>query len=310
MNYFIIDALNLAYRAHNANFELKTGAGVFSGMFYGFVRTIFSLKKRYRGYKFEVVWDRKPEHKKELQPDYKAGRSGLSDNVFEQTPDIDEFLRCSGVDQYYMESQEADDVIATLAEKYSQEEGSTVIIYSNDKDLLQLVKTGKVIVYKPKVAANPERFYDEEAVKEQFGVSPDKLACFRSFDGDASDNITGVPRVQRKIIASLVNEYSTIDKIYEMLPDQKLTTFQRTALMESRDRVATNYKLTALNRHLDSIVRIEGGYDKDGIVKLFAKYEIKSIKPENIIEIFQSSLNIRYSDPRAAIKVESFSLFE
>jgi cell division protein FtsI/penicillin-binding protein 2 len=81
-------------------------------------------------------------------------------------------------------------------------------------------------------------------------------------------------------------------------------------MLESKERVATNLKLTALNRHLDSIVRTEGGYDKDGIIKLFGKYEIKSIKPENIIEIFQSSLNIKYSDPRSAVKVESFSLFE
>lgn len=309
MNYFLIDALNLAYRAHNANFELRTGAGVFSGMFYGFVRTIFSLKKKYRGYKFEVIWDRKPEHKSVLQPDYKAGRTKLSDTVFGQTEDIQEFLKCAGVDQYYMESQEADDVIASLVEKYSKDAG-TILIYSNDKDLLQLVKTGKVVAYKPKVASSPEKFYDEEAVKEQFGVAPDKLACFRSFDGDASDNISGVPRVPRKILASLVNEFTTIDKIYEKLPDQKLTVFQRGAMLESQKRVATNLKLIALNRHLDSIICDEGVYNKEGIVDLFGKYEIRSIKPDNIIDIFSSSLNIKYSDPRDVVKVESFSLFD
>ena len=55
MNYFIIDGLNLAYRAHNANFELSTAAGAPSGMFYGFIRTLFSLKRKYRGYKFSVL---------------------------------------------------------------------------------------------------------------------------------------------------------------------------------------------------------------------------------------------------------------
>ena len=309
MNYFLIDALNLAYRAHNANFELKTGNGTFSGMFYGFVRTIFALKKRYRGYKIEVVWDRKPEHKKELQPDYKAGRLSLPDTVFSQVPDIEEFLRNTGVDQYYMDSQEADDVIASLVEKYSKD-ANTIIVYSNDKDLLQLVKTGKVVVYKPKVATSPEKFYDDEAVVEQFGVSPEKLACFRSFDGDASDNITGVPRVPRKVIASLVNEFTSIDKIYENLPNKTLTDFQRSALEESRERVATNLKLVVLNRNLESIICDKSGYQVEVLKKLFDKYEIKSIKPSDIIEIFSSSLNIRYSDPRDTIKVESFSLFE
>lgn len=309
MNYFLIDALNLAYRAHNANFELRTGNGKFSGMFFGFVRTMFALKKRYRGYKFEVVWDRKPEHKKELQPDYKAGRLSLPDTVFEQVPDIEEFLKNSGVDQYYMDGQEADDVIASLSEKYSKE-AETVIIYSNDKDLLQLVKTGKIVVYKPKVASSPEKFYDEEAVREQFGVNPNKLACFRSFDGDTSDNITGVPRVPRKIIASLVNEFTTIDKIYENLPKQNLTDFQRGAFEENRSRVATNLKLVALNRSLQSITCVKSSFNKDVLSNLFDKYEIKSIKPESIVDIFSSSLNVKYTDPRDVVKVESFSLFE
>lgn len=309
MNYFLIDALNLAYRAHNANYELKNGSGVFSGMFYGFVRTIFSLKKRFRGYKFEVVWDREPKHKKVIQPDYKAGRTSLSKSVTCQIPDIEIFLKNAGVDQYHMESQEADDVIATLAEKYSAGAGTT-IIYSNDKDLLQLVKTGKVVVYKPKVAMSPEKFYDEELVREQFGVTPEKLACFRSFDGDVSDHISGVPRVPRKIFANLVNEFKTIEKIYDNLPDQKLTEFQRGAITDSRKLVDANLKITTLDRHLDSIYCTEGKFDKDEVISLFKKYEIKSIKPDNIIDIFSSSLDIRYSDPRDTVKVESFSLFE
>lgn len=309
MNYFLIDALNLAYRAHNANFELKTAAGTFSGMFYGFVRTIFSLKKKYRGYKFEVVWDRKPEHKREIQPDYKAGRSSLSDTVTGQIPDIQEFLKCAGVDQFHMDGQEADDVIASLVERYLPEAGTT-IVYSNDKDLLQLVKTGKVVVFKPKVGANPEKFYDEEAVVEQFGVPPCKLACFRSFDGDASDNIKGVNRVPRKIIANLVNEYLTVDRIYEELPKQKLTDNQQGYFLEGKSRVASNMLLTELNRHLDPLFCAEGSFDKDGLTALFKKYEIKSINPDSIIDIFSSSLNIKYSDPQDVVKVESFSLFD
>jgi DNA polymerase-1 len=309
MNYFLIDALNLAYRAHNANFELKTGSGLFSGMFYGFVRTIFSLKKKYRGYKFEVVWDRNPEHKRILQSDYKAGRTSLTSTVTGQIPDIQEFLMNAGVDQFYMEGQEADDVLATLAHRYSQESG-TVLIYSNDKDLLQLVKTGKIVVYRPKVGLSPEKFYDEEAVLGQFGVVPEKLTYYRSLDGDPSDNILGINRVPRKILAKFVNEYTTIDKIYENLPNEKLTEFQLGSMIEGRKRVATNLKLVTLNRHLDSVICDKSKFNESGIIEQFAKYEIRSIKPENIIDIFSSSLNIKYSDPRDVVKVESFSLFD
>lgn len=309
MNHFIIDALNLAYRAHNANFELKTAAGMYTGMFFGFVRTIFSLKKRYRGYKFEVVWDRNPQHKKDIYPEYKAGRVSLISDAFSQIPDIQEFLKNAGVDQYHMEGEEADDVIASLVERYSEESGTT-IVYSNDKDLLQLVKNGRVIVYKPKVAASIEKFYDEEAVEEQFGVPIDKLTCFRSFDGDPSDNIPGVSRVPRKIITKLVNKYGSVEEIYKNLKDQKLTDFQRSSFMESKDRIPINHKLMALNRHLDLVICNEGSVNKDSINTLFNKYEIKSIKSENIVDIFSSSLNMKYTDPRDVVKVESFSLFD
>jgi DNA polymerase-1 len=309
MNHFIIDALNLAYRAHNANFELKTASGMYTGMFYGFVRTIFSLKKRYRGYKFEVVWDRNPQHKKDIYPEYKAGRVSLVSSAFSQIPDIEEFLKNAGVDQYHMEGEEADDVIASLVERYSDESGTTMI-YSNDKDLLQLVKNGSVVVYKPKVAASPEKFYDEDAVKEQFGVPINKLTCFRSFAGDASDNIPGVSRVPRKIITKLINKYSSIEEIYKNLPDQKLTEFQLSSFMESKDRIPLNHKLMVLNRHLDSIVCNEGNVNRNNINNIFSKYEIKSIKPENIVDIFTSSLNMKYTDPRDVVKVESFSLFD
>jgi len=309
MNYFLIDALNLVHRAHNANFELKTGAGLYSGMFYGFIRTIFALKKKYRGYKIEVVWDRKPEFKKALQSDYKAGRTSLSETVMGQIPDIQAFLRNAGVDQYFMEGQEADDVLASLAVKYSAEDG-TVMLYSNDKDLLQLVKNGKIIVFKPKVGLNPEKFYDEQAVKEQFGVPPEKLACYRSFDGDPGDNITGVSRVPRKILANLVNSFETVKGVYDNLLEVKLTEFQLGSMIEGKERVATNFKITELNRSLDSIVCDSSSFDKKNISELFGKYEIRSINPDNIIDIFSSSLNIRYSDPRAAVKVESFSLFD
>ena len=309
MNYFLIDALNLAYRAHNANYELKTASGNFSGMFYGFVRTIFSLKKKYRGYKFEVVWDRKPIHKTALDPEYKAGRASLGDLVTYQISDIQAFLKNAGVDQFHMEHQEADDVIASLAEKYKTKSGN-ILIYSNDKDLLQLVEDGKVTVYKPKVAASPEKFYDEEAVRDQFGVPPDKLPCFRSFDGDASDNIRGVSRVPRKIIANLVNGYSTVEKIYEILPSQTLTDIQRGHFIEGMDRVLINYKLVALNRHLDGVICVESEVNKKNLIDLFSKYNIKSINPESIIDIFMSSLNIKYTDPTAVKKVETYSLFD
>jgi DNA polymerase I len=309
MNHFIIDGLNLAYRAHNVNYDLKTAKGSYSGMFFGFLRIIFSLKKKYRGYKFHVVWDRKPLHKIALQPDYKAGRSNLSDTIYYQVDDIQKFLSSINVDQHYMKAQEADDVIATLCNNLKKD-SDTIIVYSNDKDLLQLVEDGKVIVLKPKVGVNPEKFYDEEMVKDQFGVLPSKLACYRSFDGDNSDNITGINRVLRKKIAQLVNEYNTIDNIYKALPEESLTDFQRKSFNEFKDKVYINIKIIELNKNLDKIIHKEGSINKDFAEELLKKYEIKSINLNNMVDLFSSSLNIKYTTPMDKIEIKSFSLFD
>lgn len=307
MQYFLIDSLNLAFRAHNANFELKTSTGLFSGMFFGYVRTILSLKKKYRGYKFIVVWDSRPVAKYALQPDYKAGRGSLSSPVMSQLDDIRDFLSHCGVDQYRHQDEEADDVMASLAERFKKE--GTVILYSNDKDLLQLVENGKVVVYKPKVGMSPEKFYDESAVVEQFGVPPKKLAVYRSLDGDSSDNISGVERVPRKIISRIVNATDSVGSFYNALESEDLTEFQKKSFEEARERVVVNEKIVTLNRNLQSIDGVEARIDKDRISELFKKFEIKIINPDVVADIFSSSLNIRYTEARPSVKVESYSLF-
>lgn len=308
VEYLLIDGSNLAYRAHSVNFELKTSSDIPSGMFYGFVRTLMSLKKKYRHFKIIVVWDGKPKDKYEIQPDYKAGRTKLPALVWAQVDDIKSYLSSIGVVQYLSMDHEADDVIATLTERFKKD-GNKVYIYSNDKDLLQLVQDGKVIVFKPKVGNSPEKFYDEEAVREQFGVSPNFLACFRSFDGDNSDNIKGVSRVPRKILAHAVNTHQSIDNVYRNLDSLDLTDFQLNSILEAKDRVRNNQKLIVLNRGIQGLDPVEAVFDENQVSELLKKYDIKSIKPGDVVALFSSTLSKKFTDPEPTYKLESYSLF-
>ena len=151
INHFIIDGMNMAYRQHSINFELRSSDGSPSGMIYGFIKSILSLKKNYRGYKFSVAWDNKAHWKFDLFPNYKSDRIPLPSTVAPQIHFIKELLASINVDQYEKEGEEADDVIASFVEvtKTDTEVGA-IIIYGNDKDLLQLVQTGKVIVFRPR----------------------------------------------------------------------------------------------------------------------------------------------------------------
>jgi DNA polymerase-1 len=307
MNSFLIDGNNLVYRSHNANFELKTGSGKFSGMFYGFIRTLFALRKKYRNFKFIVVWDNRAKAKFEIQPDYKAGRSSLPGVVWDQVTDIRACLNSMGIDQYEKKEYEADDVIASLAKTLKNE--GIVYIYTNDKDLLQLVEDGKVIVFKPKVGVTPEQFFDEESVKKLFGVPPSKLGFFRSFDGDTSDNIKGISRVPRKIVAKLVNGYSNVDDIYDNLYKMELTDFQKKSFEEAKERIKNNIKIVLLDQNVLDLEKSESFFNKDKVEELLNIYEIKSIKAGDLIDLFSSTLDIRYSDPMDNVQLETISLF-
>lgn len=310
MNHYLIDGLNLAHRAHNAKFDLKTSDGRYSGMIYIFLKSIYSLKRKNRSFKIEVVWDRKPLHKFELHEEYKAGRTRLPDNVYSQIPDIERFLEHCGVDQFHAEHQEADDVIASLAEKYTREDsGSKVVILTNDKDMLQLVRDGRIIVHKPKVGMSPEKFFDEEAVREFFGVGPVDLACFRSLASDESDKLSGINRVRRKVLAGMVERHKTLDNIYAALEGEKLSKKEMQHMLEGRERVFMNYKLMALNRNLDNIVCRKSHIDKDVLSEIVDSYEIRTIKVDNMVEVFTADPNIKFTEPKKAVKLESYSLF-
>ena len=311
MNYFIIDSMNLAYRSHIANFEAKTSTDINSGMFFGFVRTIQSLKKKFRQYQFSAVWDNKPVHKYKIMPEYKSGRTKLPSKIFDQVGDIKSFLSNIHVDQYEMKCQEADDVIATLVEELKgKKDTKSIIIYTNDKDMLQLVEDPKVVVFKPKVGVHPEQFYDESAVKDKFGVLPKDLAVFRSFDGDESDSIKGVSRVRRKTISDIVNEHKEIEKIFESLDSLSITDNERGKIASFQDTAKLNYEIIALSRFLNGVESTPGGGNLEEVKRLLNFYEIKTVKPDLLLDLFSSSLNIRYSDSRPTVEIESYSLFD
>lgn len=308
MNRFIIDGMNLAHRAHNANFELKSADGRPTGMFFGFVRAVVSLKKKYRGYKFGVAWDSRSERKLSIKPDYKAGREALPKPVLDELQDIRTFLSACGVEQYRCQGQEADDVIATLVERWRCQDGH-VVVYSNDKDLLQLVEDGKVLMYSPKVAQKPEKFYDESAVLERFGVPPKLLVCFRCLDGDPSDGLDGVPRMRRKVIASLVSQHQTLDGVYAPQVSEGLTDHEKESLESFKKTAYENMSLMLLDRDVQGMVEEEGTVDKDAMAAVLSKNDVKSVDPAAVADLFSSSLSVKYGDPVESKKIEAYSIF-
>jgi DNA polymerase-1 len=302
MDYLIIDGFGLAYRSHFSHATLQTSTGLMSGCVYGFLTSLKSIKNRFPGHHVYIAWDSESIRKKAIYSAYKATRSKFS--IMDQIVDLKKLYQCANVSHAECPGEEADDVIATLVEQLITPENQ-IIIYSADKDLLQLVRSN-VIMIRPKSGVRQERTFDEEAVNGEYGVFPVDFPCYLSMRGDAVDNVPGVPRIKDQIIAALSEKYKHPRNVYANLDEVELTDFQRRSLVESEHQVYINYELVKLKSDLKMVVS-QGKDSPEELAEYLRKYEIKSINPEQHISVFK---DVATFSSRKGPAVKSYSLFE
>jgi DNA polymerase-1 len=300
MNYVVIDGMNLAFRAHYAFQKLSTSTGLNSGCIYGFLSIMRSLKLKHTDCQFVVAWDNIAKRKKDIYSSYKSNRVGFQE--MDQIRDLKELLSSLNIHQYGCPGEEADDVIATFVEMNKNDEG-IIYIYSADKDLMHLVKDGKVIIIRPR-SGKDLQYFDEEAVKKEMGVSPNDISVYLAFRGDTVDNIPGISRVKSSLIASIVDKYKSPENIYLNLNNEKMTPFQRESFKNFENQINVNYSLTTLKRDLDCKLVI-GTSDEEKMGAIFSKYGIKAFSPNSYISIFDKNTSFlnKYGT------VENYSLF-
>lgn len=307
MNHFIVDGYGLAFRSFYAFNNLSTKAGVPSGCVYGFISTMRSLRKKYPGNHVTIAWDNEARRKKSVFADYKANRPKTMIN--DQIMDLKKIFSFVNVTQAEMPEEEADDVIASLAKNYSEE--GLVSIYSSDKDMLQLVRDGKVIVIRPKTGGIPDEIYDEEAVKREFGIPARDFACYQAFRGDPSDNIPGVARVPSKVIIEVIGKCRSYGMdnfpaaIYLSDALTTLTEFQKKSFLAHQAQSDINYDLVRLRDDL-KYEAVDGIPDPIMVGSVMDRYEIRSMSPDTFVDMFSdtSAFSMRRSP-----QIENVSLF-
>lgn len=302
MSKMIIDGFGLAYRSHFAFSNLTTEEGLPSGCIYGFLTALRGLKKKFPASHVIIAWDCEAKRKKNIYADYKANRTPF--RVDTPIDTLKEIFSCLNVTQAQMEGEEADDVIASLAKYYSDQD-ELVYIYTSDKDMMQLVQDGKVIVIRPKSGGRPEKVFDEEAVKNEYGVKPSKIASYLAFRGDTSDNIPGVPRLPSKVISVLLSKYEDPASVYANLKSEKLTKNQLEKMIQFEQQIYLNHKLTKLCPNLEYTHWV-GTTNKDRLKSILGKYEIKAINVDSFSVIFEEESS--FLDRRSQ-SFENYSLF-
>lgn len=284
----LIDGHNLAFRCLHAPgmAELCDSKGRRTGMILGFLRSLGMFKKRYPGSNVYVTWDGCSKRRKSKFGDYKANRPRPvgpipdDDPVFAQIQFLMTILPQLSVRQAVNPLEEADDILAALV--WGQLKGQKNLIFSSDRDLLQLVsETTHVLA--PGAGTRKEILFDLAEVESDYGVTPSKMVQLRALYGDSSDNIPGVPRVPKKVLRALLQAHGSIDGIY-MSGLTGLTKGQYERLRSAEPQVRLNVELMSL-ADVDVSVR-DPDIDAEGAAGRLRELEVN---PDPILESFFGS---------------------
>lgn len=239
----IVDGNYLAYRTFHKSPPLTNSKGVPTSVIHGVTQSIVSLRDKMNPDKLYVVFDAKGKNRRHEQyPEYKATRERMPEDLAVQMEELQELLRLLGFAVYVVDGYEADDVIHTLA-KGSDDE---VLLVTKDKDLYQLVND-KIKIYDNQT----DTYIDEDGVVAKFGVSADKVLEMLALIGDKADNIPGVKGIGEKTAAQLLNEFGSLDGIYENIESQKGK--KKENLINDKENAYLSKKLA----ELDYVVNIE-----------------------------------------------------
>ena len=206
----IVDGTAVAYRAFYAVRELSTRAGQPTNALFGFVRMLRQLEAHWRPDRLVVAFDGgSPAHRLEKCPAYKAQRAPMPDDLRSQLGLINEYLDAAGVPRILLKGQEADDVIATLADRAARA-GAVVRLATSDKDLMQLVDERVRIV--PPTQADDE--LDAAGVVAKTGVKPSQIGDWLALIGDAAANIPGVNGIGPKTATRLLAQFGSLSECF------------------------------------------------------------------------------------------------
>ena len=209
---FLIDGNSLAYRAFFALPDtMATANGRPTNAIFGLASMLVKLISDYRPRQVVVAWDAGMSGREVVYPEYKAQRPPKPDLLRSQWPHLVELVDAFGYPNIKVDGYEADDVIASLVAQ-AREKGITTVVVTGDRDAYQLVGDGVTVMATGR-GITDTKIYDREAVKERYGVYPERVVDLMGLRGDTSDNIPGVPGIGEKTAAALLEEFDTLEDI-------------------------------------------------------------------------------------------------
>lgn len=281
----IIDGKSVFYRGYYAMGNLARKDGTPTSGVYGFAVIAMEVVKKLAPTKVVVAWDKAHTSTKkrlEIYPEYKAGRVKPPEDFYAQIPLLVDLIKALGWGFLECDEYEADDIIGTLAKQADEELGEDgkckweTYIVSSDLDMLQIVDENTKMYRLLKGFSELEEL-DVAAVEAKYGILKEQFLELKALKGDNSDNIPGVPGIGEKGAVKLLNEYKTLDGIYEHVNEIKGATQKK--LIAGRESAYMSYQLAEIR--FDAPVKLaevpELKVDKEKIIAELKKLEFFSL---------------------------------
>jgi len=292
---FIIDGYATLYRAHYALIRnpLTNTAGTPTSAVFGFANQVFQLIEDEKPDYLVAAFDSKGKNfRHELYTDYKANRSEMPDEIQTQLPYLWELLEAMNIPMLRVGGVEADDIIGTVA-KMCDKENLQCNIVSGDKDFMQLIND-KTFLYAPQASKRAKEIFDKKKVLEKWGVGPEHIIDLLGLMGDSSDNVPGVQGVGPKTAQKLIQDFGSIENIYEEI-DNISNEKMREKLLNSKDNALLSKQLVTILTD----VKI------DATINDFEKKEMDSSKLEDIFKELEFSGLLKKIGSNESINIES-----
>ena len=282
MRLLVIDGNSIANRAFFGIKLLTTKDGRYTNAIFGFLNIMLSLLKESQPDEVAVAFDLKaPTLRHKMYEGYKATRHGMPDELAQQMPVLKEILTDLGYRIVTAEGWEADDILGTLAAACAARQDDCFLA-TGDRDSLQLVSdTTTVLLATTALGRSKTVTMDVDAIREKYGIEPKQLIEVKSLMGDASDNIPGVRGIGEKTALSLVQNFGSLEGVYEHIDDKRIKPKQREHLLECRELAQLSHTLGTIRTDAP-IDTAEGAYaigegNKPKAVRMLQELEIHSL---------------------------------
>jgi DNA polymerase-1 len=278
---FLIDGPSLVYRAFYALPEsIATSTGVPTNAIFGFASMLVKIVTEYGVCPTVVAWDAGTSGRTEMFAEYKASRRSRPDLLKQQWPAMEPLVEAFGYRNARVEGYEADDVIASLAERaLTAEPPVPLMIVTGDRDIFQLIdEDGMVKVMATARGITETKIYDRQAVIDRYGIPPELIPDFYGLKGDTSDNIPGVPGIGDKTASELIQSFGDLESVLAHIDDIKGPK-RKQNLLEHAEDARVSKRLATVQRDIpvDFDISVEATLepDRSRVREVFREFELR-----------------------------------